>query len=120
MATALARRAPVRFVRRRPAVLVRRAGPRRKTKVTVPLAVALGMVPGAAHVYSYRGSGAQVMANQAMAVYTGFRPGDSRWYPGDMAKGMLPLVMGFAVHKAASQLGFNRMLARSGVPFFRI
>lgn len=116
-ALAVRRAAPL-VARRRPRILVSR--PRRKAKTTIPLAVVLGFAPGAAHLWQYRASGAQQIANQASSIYLGIRPGDPKWYPGDMKLGTMPIVVGFGVHMLASKFGLNRMLARSGIPFVRI
>jgi hypothetical protein len=72
------------------------------------------------HVWSYRASGVTAMAAQTSAIYTGFRPGDRRWYPADMAVGLGPLLVGFAVHYGASKLGINRMLGRARIPLVRV
>jgi hypothetical protein len=37
-----------------------------------------------------------------------------------LAKGWAPIIGGLVVHKLASKMGFNRMLAQAGVPFLRI
>ena len=51
--------------------------------------------------------------------YTGLNAYDGKWNP-LQARGLLALGGGLLMHKAASMLGLNRILGRSGIPFIRI
>lgn len=52
--------------------------------------------------------------------YTGYDPMESRWYPGDIKKGLVPLMIGAMVHKVAGKIGINRAIGRTGIPFLRV
>lgn len=83
--------------------------------MTVPMAMA---VPIAYVAYN---QGRKILAGnvkgakEAMTGYT-----DSGFSVGILMETYGPIVAGAVVHKAASYLGVNRMIGRSGIPFFRV
>jgi len=52
--------------------------------------------------------------------YTGYSPRSGQWNARGMQGGLLPLLIGFAIHWIAGKLGVNRALGRAGVPILRI
>lgn len=52
--------------------------------------------------------------------YTGYDPMEGNWHIYDIRKGLVPLMIGAAVHKVAGKVGINRAIGRSGIPFIRI
>ncbi|KKM23371.1 hypothetical protein LCGC14_1615910 [marine sediment metagenome] len=94
---------------------------RRRPRVTFPIAVVAGFIPGAARTLDafqstgWRG-GTQVMGQ----AYLGYDWLTGQWHPGTMWYGTAPLVLGIIVHRVAGLLGINRALGQARIPFFRI
>ena len=90
---------------------------RRRTKMTIPLAVVAGFVPIAVGVYNRRSS-SQSMADFLLSSFTGISNGQFNIQ--NMRTGLFPIAGGFLVHMIASRLGINRTLARAGIPLLRV
>ena len=96
---------------------------RGKRKFTLPIAVlgglAAGLAPGIQMAFDgdYEGAIKNVVGN-----YTGYDMNTQKWWVPNMAKGLLPLVIGILVHKyvGGPPLNVNRMLASANVPIIRI
>jgi len=84
--------------------------------IVAPIATELGQ-----RVWPYVAKG---NLGGAMSVltqdYTGYHIEGGDWELKRMKNGALPLLVGVLVHKVAGQLGLNRAIARSGVPWIRI
>lgn len=94
---------------------------RRATKMTVPLAVVGGFVPLGLNVYNGAKTGGVNGAGfELVRGLTGFNWQAGRMEWNALARGLGPILAGFAVHKVAGALGVNRALARAKVPFLRI
>ena len=105
-----------------------------KAKMTIPLAIVAGAVPGVIDVVkngSSNGWGTDgsdsgmttllgdFFGIQTPAAATAYTNGKtfSTWR---LKYGLYPLLAGFAMHWGANKLGVNRMLARNKVPLIRI
>lgn len=96
---------------------------RGKRQFTLPLAVlgglAAGLVEPAVKVMegSYESAVHKVVHN-----YTGYSIGAKRWEPEGLMRGLVPLLIGAAVHKyvGGPPMNVNRMLASANVPIIRI
>jgi len=95
---------------------------RKKTSFTLPLAVVAGFMPMGWQVWQHAKIGDY--ANIPLAIsegLTGYNYIDRSWSLGNLKSGLLPIGLGFAVHKyIGGTLGLNRMIARAGIPFIRI
>ncbi len=101
----------------------RRKNPgRRRGGFTLPLAVIGGLVPAGVDVLAaFKIGGAQTALEHVSLCTTGYDPADNVWKPDFAARKLYgPLLLGTIVHKLASKLGINRMIARSGIPVVRI
>jgi hypothetical protein len=100
----------------------RNTGKHHKPKTTIPLAIVGGFVPmGVDLVSAFRVGGVEAALGHVSLCTTGYDPADGQWKPMFAAKKLYgPLLLGTIVHKVASGLGINRMLARMGVPLLRI
>lgn len=96
----------------------RRGGSR---KMTISLAVIGGLAPTAYSTwYGYKADGARgAMGNLGMRL-TGYDFRDGKFKLQELFNGVGPLLLGGLVHKVANQMGLNRMIAKSGIPVFRI
>lgn len=96
---------------------------RKKRGFTVPIAVAAGASVGIANVLNAIKPGVPIgtaISFEASRAYLGFNTISNTWNMGDMWRGTFPLFIGLGVHKVASKLGVNRMLASAGIPIFRV
>ena len=101
------------------------AGKKKKSrnhkKLTIPVAVLAGFLPGATasisdfSTYGMKGAGVMIARR-----YIGFDSKSNRFIPSLMWGGTFPLLLGLIVHKAAGMLGVNRALAYAGIPFVRV
>jgi hypothetical protein len=109
------------IARRRTRTVIRRVG-HRAQKMTIPLAIVGGLVPmGADILLAFKVGGAEAALGHVSLCTTGYDPADGQWKPMFAAKKLYgPLLLGAFVHKAAGQLGVNRMLAKTGIPLLRI
>ncbi len=95
--------------------------PRGKRKPTISLAIMGGMsvpVIQAVNVYKYAGV-VNALSNFTQNM-TGFVPTTGEFHVEYIKKGLLPVMGGALIHKVASMVGLNRMIAQAGVPFIRI
>lgn len=96
-------------------------GSHRKPGLTIPVAVVAGFAVPVSKAYDrYRAEGIQGAVNGMVNYFTGFQPSAGGWSASHLQYGLLPVVVGLAVHKVASALGVNRVLANAGIPILRI
>jgi hypothetical protein len=95
---------------------------RHKSKgMTIPLAAVAGFVPLASiSLKAYKEGGLEAVAPTMCSVLTGYEPRNKSFNIMYMKDGTIPIIGGLLVHKLASKLGINRMLAQAGVPLLRI
>jgi hypothetical protein len=105
-----------------------------KAKMTIPLAIVAGALPGIldtvkngssngwgtngsdSGMTTFLGDFFGVQTPAAAEAYTGGKT----WSTWRLKYGLYPLLIGFAGHYAAQKFGLNRMLARARVPLVRI
>lgn len=98
-----------------------RAIVRRAKRMTIPIAVVAGFIPGILDPINFwRDQGSQAAAREMARIWTGYDYSDGSFDFGRMKWGLLPALMGGIVHWVASKIGINRALARSGIPFLRV
>ena len=102
--------------------MAKRKGHSKRAGMTIPLAVIGGLIPMATDVLSaYKAAGAEGALGHVSLCTTGYDPSDGQWKPAfAMQKLYGPLFLGSMVHKLASKLGVNRMIASAGIPLIRI
>ena len=99
----------------------RKKGRRSKPGMTIPIAVTAGILAGMKRPISFALKGRwEDAVNVTSRYYTGWDPDKRQWEYTDMKVGVVPLVVGVLVHKLASKLGVNKMIARAGIPIIRI
>lgn len=90
---------------------------------TLPLAVVAGMAPGVMSVasrLSWSNPG-QEMAREASRIYLGFDNSSGQFNFQWMKYGLLPAILGVAVHKfVGGTFGINRALGRMNIPLIRL
>lgn len=103
-----------------------------KPKLTIPLAVVAGFLPGIADSFfanrPFNDGSGDSMVDVFVGDFTGIQTAGARakyahgktWSTWRLGYGLYPLLAGFAVHKLAGMLGINRMLSRARIPFVRI
>jgi hypothetical protein len=99
-----------------------------KPKMTFPLAVIAGFVPGASLVAGkFKAGGLEYGAAEASRVFLGYASTNKFGYndpigfhPYLLKYGMYPILAGFLIHKLANKLGINGAIARAGIPFVRV
>ena len=95
----------------------------RAKKMTFPVAVIAGLMPGVTgtiNVATAQGGGWKAAGTYACSAYTGYNPLTAQFSIGNMSQGLKPLAIGVIVHKVAGWLGINRAIAGAGIPFIRI
>jgi len=93
----------------------------RAKKMTIPLAVVGGLMPGVTSVISSaQQSGMAAAGRNAGIWYTGYDYVTGKFSVKNMQTGLLPLAIGVGVHKLAGMIGINRAIAGAGIPFIRI
>lgn len=106
--------------RTRTRTIIKRVGSRAK-KMTLPLAVVAGLLPGGvAVVETGSKSGWMMGARTAGLIYTGYDYTTGKFSLANMRLGLMPLAVGVGIHKLAGMLGINRAIAATGIPFIRI
>lgn len=89
----------------------------RKPKVRVSLAVLAGLAPTAVGaIESTQKWGWKAGVNHITRNMLGYDYQQGFFNAGMMKGGMLPLVLGIAVHKVAGMVGINRQIAKLGLP----
>jgi hypothetical protein len=90
-------------------------------KMTLPLAVIAGLLPGVAVTATAVKNSGWMMGTRVLGLsYTGFDYQTGTFSLNSMKSGLLPLFIGTLVHKAAGMLGINRAIAGAGIPIIRI
>ena len=93
----------------------------RAKKMTLPLAIVGGLMPGATAVITTGTTSGWLAAGKtAGTIYTGYDYTTGKFSVRNMQMGLMPLAIGVLVHKAAGMLGINKAIAATGIPFFRI
>ena len=100
---------------------------RRRARVTVPVAILLGMSPVVAsgiegfQVGGFSAQGLRIAANNMSQRLIGWDSMGGQFTPQLLKQGLFPLVGGVLAHKlVGGMLGVNRFLGRAGVPLLRI
>jgi len=102
-------------------VFMKRSKSRGPRKMTLPLAIVGGLLPGGTAVVQTATTAGIAMAGRtAGLIYTGYDYTTGKWSISNMKLGLLPLAIGVMVHKAAGMLGINKAIASTGIPFIRI
>ena len=93
----------------------------RAKQFTLPLAVVAGFsVPLVRTVRETQLHGWKDGAAEFIRDLTGFAPWAGGWNAGSLRNGLLPIIGGLVIHKVASAMGINRVLASAGIPLIRI
>lgn len=92
----------------------------RAKKMTLPVALIGGFIPGVTLLAATAPTGWQNVGLTASRIYTGYDYASGKWNFGHTRPGLQPIIAGALIHKAASMLGINKAIAASGIPFFRI
>lgn len=105
--------------------LARRRYRRRKRqsrKFTIPIAVVAGVAAGSAPpiIHAIQSRDFRMSIRMLVENYTGIDIDTGKFYWEGLSRGLLPLIMGVAIHKVAGVLGINRALGRAKIPILRI
>lgn len=98
----------------------------RKKQFTIPLAIVAGFASPLGRTYShfqgYGLMGPEGAIGEFSRIMIGVNPFDSQVaFQGWRLKyGLYPVLAGLLIHKVASMVGANRMLANAGIPLIRI
>jgi hypothetical protein len=97
---------------------------RGKKPLTISLAVVAGFVPTAAYaIEGFRRGGETGFVEglaRITARLTGYSITENKFHGMELVKGYGPVLLGGVAHVFASRIGLNRMIARAGIPIFRI
>lgn len=95
---------------------------RQSKKMTLPVTVVAGFLPGFIRAWDDSGKGSNISQGfkSLVFMYTGYNMATNKFDVYGLKYGLLPVVLGFAIHKVAGVLGVNRMLTRARVPFIRV
>lgn len=94
---------------------------RRNPGFTLPLAVIGGFVPLLYHAYDdFQVGGLPHLAKGIAARTTGYMVDTGKFELNYLSGGALPILAGLIVHKVASRLGVNRLLAQARIPILRV
>ncbi len=95
---------------------------RKAPQMTLPIAFIGGFAPLVMHIKSRVQGGDGWVGGIAKGVQTGmgYNPDTKQWGIGNAKLGILPIMLGFGVHKLAGMLGVNRALAQAKIPLIRI
>lgn len=91
-----------------------------RPKMTIPITVVAGFVPGVTYLYSQRGAGLAQVGNEAGRIYTGYDANQKKWSASNLRQGAIPVLIGMLAHKIANMTGVNAMLSRNRIPLIRI
>lgn len=110
------------IARRRISYITRSRSRSRGKGMSVSLAMIGGLTPMLADLMSaYRVGGGEAVLGHVSLCTTGYDPADGLWKPMFAVKKLYgPMFIAAVVHKFAGKLGINRMIAKSGIPIFRI
>jgi hypothetical protein len=102
----------------------RRTGKHHKPKMTVSLATLAGFVPTGGYALEGFRRGGEAGLTEGLARITvrltGYSITENKFHVNELAKGWIPVLLGFGVHKLATKIGINRQIARMGIPLLRI
>jgi len=102
-------------------VRMRSGGPRRASKMTLPIAVILGFVPLVSQGVSLVRSGGFEALSLLPSALIPFNFQTRRIDSSGLSQGLYPILAGLAVHKfIGGGLGVNRALAAARIPWIRI
>lgn len=87
-------------------------------KFTIPVALVGGFIPPVLGVWNRRND-VNAMTGFLRAGFTGIGD-DGNFNFLNFKYGLVPVATGIVIHALASKMGVNRLLARSGIPLFRI
>lgn len=96
---------------------------RRKAGFTLPISIIAPLaMQGVKFVENTTNHGLSDATKVLVKDFTGYQPDPNydAFKFNRMKEGLLPLLVGVAVHKVAGRLGLNRALGRAGVPIIRI
>ena len=89
--------------------------------MTIPIAPMVGLAAGMIGPIEQAIDGRYYDAFRDVCInYTGYNPQAKGWAWGNLKVGLYPLIAGLLVHRGASMLGINRILAASKVPLLRV
>lgn len=100
-----------------------------KPKMTIPLAIVAGFIPGVSNVVThFKNDGIEGAGAEASRIFLGYASTNKYGYndkigfhPYLLKYGTLPVVAGFMAHwLIGGKLGVNRMLGRMGIPLVRL
>ena len=95
---------------------------RRGSRFEIPLAIVAGLGIGLAEPIRQVTMGYPGAAMNTVAyTYVAYNPWKKKFDMSGLGRGLVPLLLGIALHKVVGQkMGFNRMLAQSGIPLLRL
>ena len=91
-----------------------------KPKMTLPVSIVAGFMPGVTRVVAARSGGLTGIASEAGRIFIGYDMATGKFNMNSMMMGTLPIILGVLVHKIANALGVNRFLASKRIPFIRL
>jgi len=88
---------------------------------TIPILPIVGIAaaPVTGYAIGYALQGDWVSAVKQLGGFAGIRADNGQFNFGVLMQNMGPVVIGMVMHKLASKLGVNRMLASAGLPVIR-
>ena len=92
-----------------------------RKKPTVSVAILAGFAAPVSDAYAtYKYSGLENAVSNFSAAMTGYQTTTHKFVAAELKRGLLPVMTGALIHKAATMLGINRMISSAGIPFIRI
>lgn len=89
--------------------------------MTIPIAPVAGLAAGLSFPAEALMRGDWLSAAyRVCSSYTGYDPQAQTWSMDNLKRGLMPLMIGFAIHWIAGKIGVNRMLGRAKIPLIRI
>jgi hypothetical protein len=86
----------------------------------MPVAVVGGFLPLIAKASSDFSTGGLAGLQNTVSCIIPFNPATRKFSTANLQYGLIPILLGFIVHKLASAFGVNRALSAARVPFIRI
>jgi hypothetical protein len=94
---------------------------RRRSQMSLPIAVVAGFVPLASNALrDYQQGGLDLLGTGLTWRLTGYNQMSKRFDLSGLSSGLLPILLGIGVHKLAGRLGVNRAIANAGIPLLRL
>lgn len=92
---------------------------RSRKQMTIPLAVVAGLAIPASRAWGHHNIEGGL--KQLAYDFTGWNAWTNKWEGWyGMKNGVLPVGLGFLLHKLANRFGVNRALANAGIPYIRL